>query len=290
MLHGVRVAVVIPARDESRWIAETVGSVPAFVDHVILVDDASRDGTADLARAAGDQRLEILAHPESRGVGAAIFAGYRRASALGAAAVAVMAGDGQMDPLDLPRVLAPVALGDADYVKGDRLGHPEVWRTMPLQRLAGTAVLAELTRRAAGLETLSDSQCGYTAISARAIAALDLDALWPRYGYPNDLLTALAARGLRIREVVVRPVYRGEASGLRARHVLTILFLIARGASRRLSTAHARPAPVSPSTSPYPSSTSSASDSAPDPCCPNEPQAKGTGLRSKRSTTGLAVP
>lgn len=233
VLHGARVAVVIPARDEARWIAETVGSIPAFVDSVIVVDDASRDGTAELARRAGDARLDVLVHPESRGVGAAIVTGYRRARALGAAAVAVMAGDGQMDPRDLPRVVAPVARGEADYVKGDRLRHPEVWRAMPLPRLAATAALAELTRRAAGLDALSDSQCGYTAISARALDALDLDALWPRYGYPNDLLVALAARGLRVQEVSVRPVYRGEASGLRARHLITILLLISRGALRR---------------------------------------------------------
>ncbi len=236
MLHGARVAVVIPARDEARWIAEAVGSVPAFVDHVIVVDDASRDSTAEIARGTGDERLEVLVHPECRGVGAAIVGGYRRARALGAAAVAVLAGVGQMDPRDLPRVVAPITSGEADYVKGDRLRHPDVFRVMPLQRLAATAALAALTRRAAGLDALSDSQCGYTAISARAIDALDLDGLWPRYGYPNDLLAALAARRLRVREVTVRPVYRGEASGLRARHVLTILLLIARNAIRhRLS-------------------------------------------------------
>jgi glycosyltransferase involved in cell wall biosynthesis len=239
VLHGARVAVVIPARDEAAWIAETVGAVPAFVDHVLVVDDASRDRTAELARAAGDERLEVLVHPQNRGVGAAIVTGYRRARALGAEAVAVMAGDGQMDPHDLPRVVAPVALGLADYVKGDRLRHPDVWRTMPLARLAGTAALAALTRRAAGLETLSDSQCGYTAISARAIDALDLDALWPRYGYPNDLIVAIAAAGLRIREVPVRPIYRGEASGLLPRHLLTILFILARGAAYRLGYASA---------------------------------------------------
>jgi glycosyltransferase involved in cell wall biosynthesis len=232
---------VIPARDEAAWIAETVGSVPAFVDHVLVVDDASRDRTAEIARAAGDERLEILAHARNLGVGAAIASGYRRARALGADAVAVMAGDGQMDPRDLPRVLAPVALGRADYVKGDRLRHPEVWRTMPLARLAGTAVLAALTRRAAGLDTLSDSQCGYTAISARAIEAIDLDALWPRYGYPNDLIVAIAAAGLTIQEVPVRPVYRGEASGLRPRHVLTILMVLARSARRaRAAVPHGR--------------------------------------------------
>jgi glycosyltransferase involved in cell wall biosynthesis len=233
VLHGARTAVVVPARDEARWIAETVGSMPAFVDHVIVVDDASQDGTAELARGVGDERLEVVVHRSSRGVGAAITTGYRRARALGASAIAVMAGDGQMHPEDLPRVLGPVARGEADYVKGDRLRHPEVWRVMPLARLAATAALAALTRRAVGLDALSDSQCGYTAISARAVDALDLDALWPRYGYPNDLIAALAARGLTLREVVVRPVYRGEASGLRPRHVLTILFLIGRAAARR---------------------------------------------------------
>jgi glycosyltransferase involved in cell wall biosynthesis len=235
VLHDARVAVVVPALDEARWIAETVESIPSYVDHVIVVDDASHDGTADLARAAGDARLEVIVHPHNRGVGAAIATGYRRARELSAGAVAVMAGDGQMHPDDLPSVLAPVALGVVDYAKGNRLVHPDVWRTMPIERLAATAVLAALTRHAVGLDTLSDSQCGYTAISARAIDALDLDALWPRYGYPNDLLASLSLAGMRIREVPVRPVYRGEASGLRPHHVLTILFLIARGAYRTRS-------------------------------------------------------
>lgn len=210
---------------------------------MIVVDDGSRDRTAALAIAAGGPRLELITHARSRGVGAAIAAGYQRARSLGAAAVAVMAGDGQMDPDDLHRVLAPVIRGEADYVKGDRLRHPDARRVMPLPRRVGTAVLAALTRRAVGLAALSDSQCGYTAISATAVDAVDWDALWPGYGYPNDLLAALCARGLRIREVTVRPVYRGEASGLRPRHVFPILYLIARGAMRRLSRSPARDTP-----------------------------------------------
>jgi hypothetical protein len=108
---------------------------------------------------------------------------------------------------------------------------------MPPARLLGTAVLAFLTRHAAGLDGLSDSQCGFTAISAGAIDALgpELDRLWPRYGYPNDLLGALARRGLRIGEVAVRPVYRGEESGLRPWHLLGIGYVIARVAYRRLA-------------------------------------------------------
>jgi glycosyltransferase involved in cell wall biosynthesis len=210
--------------------------MPAFVDDILVVDDHSRDATALEAARPRDARVEVIRHPENRGVGAAIVTGYRRARALGADVVAVMAGDGQMDPDDLARVALPVARAEADYVKGDRLSHPAVLRTMPPARLAGTAALAWLTRHAAGLPRLSDSQCGYTAISARALDALggDLDALWPRYGYPNDLLGALARRRLRIGEVTVRPVYRGEASGLRPWHLATIGYVIGRVAYRRM--------------------------------------------------------
>ena len=237
MIESARIAVVVPAFNEARWIAETVATMPGFVDHVLVIDDASDDTTSAVARAAPDERVEVVRHAENRGVGAAIITGYRRARALGADVVAVMAGDGQMDPDDLPAVVRPIVDGDADYVKGNRLLHPGVFRTMPPARLAGTAVLAWLTRHAAGLPSLGDSQCGYTAISGAAIDALDhkLDAIWPRYGYPNDLLGALARERLRVREVVVRPVYRGEASGLRARHLITIGYLIGRVAYRRLA-------------------------------------------------------
>ena len=256
VIESARIAVVVPAFNEARWIAETVETMPDFVDHVLVVDDASTDATSAAARAARSrsrtrsrsrsrsERVEVIRHARNRGVGAAIITGYRRARALGADVVAVMAGDGQMDPADLRAVLRPILDGAADYVKGNRLLYPGVFRTMPPARLVGTAVLAWLTRHAAGLPSLGDSQCGYTAISASAIDALDrdrdLDAIWPRYGYPNDLLGALSRRSQRVGEVVVRPVYRGEASGLRARHVVTIGYLIGRVAYRRLAS-HAHP-------------------------------------------------
>jgi glycosyltransferase involved in cell wall biosynthesis len=249
VLEGSTIAVVVPAFNEERWIAETVRRTPEYVDSIVVVDDASLDGTAREAQRAGGDRVEVIRHPDNRGVGAAIVTGYRRAEARGADVVAVMAGDGQMHPDDLEGVLRPILRGEADYVKGDRLAHPDVLRTMPPARLAGTAALAWLTRHASGLDRLSDSQCGYTAIATRALRALspDLDAIWPRYGYPNDLLGALARRDLRVAEVVVRPVYRGEASGLRPWHLATIGFVIGRIAYRRLAAGLARRPQAHPS-------------------------------------------
>ncbi len=210
-------------------MARTLAAMPAFVDAIVVVDDASRDATSAAALAVGDPRVRVVRHAVNRGVGAAIATGYREALALGADVLAVMAGDAQMHPDDLPALLAPVLLGAADYAKGDRLGHP-ARREMPLLRRVVGRALSWLTARATGFSSLSDSQCGYTALSARAASRLDLDALWPRYGYPNDLLGQLARARCRVVDVPVRPVYRDERSGLRAWHVATILWLIARAA------------------------------------------------------------
>jgi glycosyltransferase involved in cell wall biosynthesis len=239
---GVRVVVVVPAWNEAPRVARVVRGVPSWVDSIVVVDDASTDGTADAARAAGDARVEVAQHTHNRGVGAAIATGYRRALARAGAprdAIVVMAGDGQMDPYDLPALLEPIARGQADYVKGDRFARADTARTMPPARRLGGLALSWATAHAIGVP-ISDSQCGYTAIARAACERLDLDALWPRYGYPNDLLSQLALRGLRIAEVPVRAIYADEVSRLKARHVPVIAALVARAAVARLRATRAR--------------------------------------------------
>ena len=210
MYRRLRVAVVIPAFNEEQALAATVRSVPRFVDHILVVDDASRDATYRTAariQKRGRRNLEVLRHGANRGVGAAIATGYSRALALGADVVAVMAGDGQMDPADLPKLLDPVAEGRADYVKGNRFRSREVWRAMPVTRLAGNVALSLATKLTSGYWRLFDSQCGYTAASRRALEAIDVGGMFPRYGYPNDLLARLHAFGLRVEDVGVRTIY-----------------------------------------------------------------------------------
>lgn len=209
-------AVVVPAFNERDKIAATMASVPAFVDHLLVVDDGSRDGTAQVVATAAKHlvsgarsttNIELLVHAENRGVGAAIATGYLRALELGADAVVVMAGDGQMDPADLPRLLQPVTSGEAEYAKGNRLAWPGGWRFMPPVRLAGTVALSWLTQLATGYRGIWDSQCGYTVVTGAALRAVRPGALYPRYGYPNDLLARLAEVGARVVDVPVRPVY-----------------------------------------------------------------------------------
>jgi glycosyltransferase involved in cell wall biosynthesis len=211
----LRIAVVIPAFNEHRKIANTVATVPELADHILVIDDASRDDTAHQAELAAVRRseparVEVIRHAANRGVGGAITTGYLRAIALGADIAVVMAGDGQMDPRDLPALLDPIARGDADYVKGNRFLHPAIWTTMPASRIFGNLVLSAATRVTSGYRHVFDSQCGYTAIHRSALAMLELAKLFPRYGYPNDLLSRLHVANMRVVDVPVRPIYGAE--------------------------------------------------------------------------------
>jgi glycosyltransferase involved in cell wall biosynthesis len=230
-----RVVVVVPAWDEAPRIARVIRTLPPWVDQVIVVDDASDDGTAQAALSTGDARVAVERHTRNRGVGAAIVTGYRRAAATAGGerdAFVVMAGDGQMDPADLAAVVAPIARAEADYVKGDRFLWPGGTGAMPRSRRLAVRALSWATARAIG-RPVSDSQCGYTALSRAACGALDLDGLWPGYGYPNDLLAQVALRGLRMAEVPVRAVYADEVSRLKPRHVPVVAALIVRAWLRR---------------------------------------------------------
>jgi glycosyltransferase involved in cell wall biosynthesis len=237
MFAGLSVAVVIPAFNEARAIAQTVRAVPACADRVIVVDDASRDRTGRLASRARRRGLEVVRHRENRGVGGAIVSGYRRALAHGVDVACVMAGDGQMDPADLPALLEPIAAGRADYVKGNRFLSGDVWRVMPASRLAGNVLLSLLNKVVSGYWQVFDSQCGYTAVTRDALVALELDRLFPRYGYPIDLLARLHAAGARVEDVPVRPIYGPDwKSGIRLSTVAhPILWVMLRALCARLA-------------------------------------------------------
>jgi glycosyltransferase involved in cell wall biosynthesis len=231
-----RVAVAIPAHNEARLVARTLAAVPRFVDMIVAVDDASEDATAAEITRAGraDARVTALAHDRNRGVGAAIVTAYRAALRLGADAVVVMDGDGQMDPADMAALLDSVCGDRADLAKGHRFDGVRPRGPMPLSRVVGNLVLSAATRAAAGYAAPLDAQCGYTAVTANALARLPLDRLYPRYGFPNDLVLRALEAGLRVESVPVRAVYGSEVSGIRPHVAIPrILALLARAWARR---------------------------------------------------------
>jgi glycosyltransferase involved in cell wall biosynthesis len=231
VLEGKTVAVVVPAFDEEDLVATTIRGIPAFVDRIIVVDDASRDGTTAAAEGAGDPRVEVVRHERNAGVGAAIVTGYQRTVAEGIDLACVMAADNQMDPSDLERLALPVARGEVDYTKANRLLSGEAWRVIPRSRYLGNAVLSFLTKLASGYWHVADSQSGYTVASREILEQLDLDRVYRRYGFPNDMLVHLNVWNARVRDVPSRPVYGvGERSGIKIRKVVPrISWLLVKG-------------------------------------------------------------
>jgi glycosyltransferase involved in cell wall biosynthesis len=231
MLEGKTVAVVIPAYNEEKLIAATVAGIPDFVDRVIVVDDQSRDGTVAAVEEIQDPRVELIRHERNQGVGAAIVTGYERARDERLDVTAVMAADNQMDPEDLEALVAPVARGEVDYAKANRLFTGQAWQLIPRYRYLGNAVLSLLTKIASGYWHVADSQSGYTAVSLRYLELLDLDRIYRRYGFPNDMLVHLNVWNARVRDYPSRPIYGvGERSGIRLRRVVpTISWLLVKG-------------------------------------------------------------
>jgi glycosyltransferase involved in cell wall biosynthesis len=223
MLEGKRLGVVVPAHDEEALLPQTLAGIPEFVDRIYVVDDASRDATRERAEAAaaGDPRVEVLAHDKNRGVGAAIVTGYRRALEERVDVTCVMAADNQMDPVDLQAIAEPVARGEVDYAKANRLITGQAWELIPRHRYLGNAVLSLLTKIASGYWHVADSQSGYTALGLDTLEKLDLDRIYPRYGFPNDMLVHLNIVNARVRDIPSRPIYGvGERSGIKLHSVV----------------------------------------------------------------------
>lgn len=232
MLHGKTLAAVIPAYNEERQIARVIETMPECVDRIYVIDDASRDQTVDVVKgcAERDARVVLICRPKNGGVGAATVTGYKQVLADGLDVAVVMGGDAQMPPDDLPRIAGPVAEGRADYVKNNRLFTGNAWTIIPHHRYIGNSILSMLTKIVSGYWHVVDSQAGYTAISREALQLLDLDRLYPRYGFPNDVLVGLNVYDMKVMDVPTRPVYNvGERSGIRLRKVVpTISWLLFR--------------------------------------------------------------
>jgi len=231
MLFEKTIAVVVPAYNEERLIYGVLTTIPRFVDHIIVVDDASTDETVRITGLATqeDERIDCILHDTNKGVGATIITGYEVALTLKADIIAVMAADGQMDAGDLYRIIEPVAIGQVDYAKGNRF-------IMPPIRYFGGLMLSWLTSLVTGYK-ITDSQSGYTAISADILRRIPLDRIYPRYGMPNDMLIKLSKIGARIRNVQTAPVYgHGEQSGIKIHKVIwPILGILGRGLWQRIS-------------------------------------------------------
>ncbi len=181
-------------------------------------------------------RIVLINHLSNGGVGAAIARGYKWCIDHHIDCTAVMAGDGQMDPSELESICRPVIEDGIDYVKGNRLIHRSAWLVMPKMRYIGNSILSILTKIASGYWHVSDTQCGFTAISLKALQAIKIHDIYRSYGMPNDLMVKLNIAFCTIKEVGIKPVYNvGEKSKMRVMKVIpTVSLLLLKSFFKRL--------------------------------------------------------
>lgn len=226
MYQGYKLGIVVPAYNEEKLIAETLNGMPPVVDRIYVVDDASTDNTPAIIKALGNERISHFKHKRNLGVGAAIVTGYKSALKDNMDIVAVMAGDNQMDPSYLPRLLDVLIANNADYVKGNRLQIKEHKRGMSPWRYLGNSLLRWLTKVASGNYALEDPQDGYTAITSQTLKRLDLDKIFHRYGYCNDMLIKLSVIKARIVEVPRPYSYSDAGSKIKYRYFIPSVSLL----------------------------------------------------------------
>ena len=223
MYKNKRVCVVVPAYNEETQIGKVIETMPAYIDKIVIIDDMSKDRTGDIVKQYqhGNDKIILLEHEKNQGVGGAIASGYKWARDNDVDLAAVMAGDGQMNPADLPVLLDPVAEGPYDYAKGNRLMTGEAYQKIPKVRCFGNAFLSLLTKIASGYWHVADSQSGYTVINKKALHAIDWDMMYKRYGQPNDLLIRLNIFNFRVADIPTEPVYNvGEKSDIQIKKVV----------------------------------------------------------------------
>ena len=225
MHNGWHVGVVIPAKDEELFIGAVLDTLPNFVDSVVVIDDGSSDDTSKVANKYQEKSYNLtIIRLEGKGVGGAIDAGHLEMlrNCPEPFVSVVMAGDGQMDPDDLTRVITPIIEQRSDYVKGNRFIHSGGLGNMPKVRRFASQILAFLTTLAAGI-AVSDPQCGYTATSHRVLKEWNWAKSWDKYGYPNYWLIELSRLSFSVIEVPVKSIYGSEKSNLK---MLRFLFSV----------------------------------------------------------------
>lgn len=216
------IVTVIPAYRVQETITTVLKDLPAYIKHIIVVDDASPDSSVKLVTAAAQQdpRIILIRHEKNQGVGGAMISGFRKAQELGAKIVVKLDGDGQMDSAHIPALVTPLILGRADFTKGNRFRDFVALRNMPMVRRVGNLGLSFLTKAATGYWNIFDPTNGFFAIRAEALAQLPLEAIDKRYFFETSLLANLYLVNAFVMDVPMPARYGNETSHLSIRRSL----------------------------------------------------------------------
>jgi glycosyltransferase involved in cell wall biosynthesis len=201
----------MPAYNAEKTLERTVGDVPRDCVHeIVLVDDASKDGTVELARRLG---LHVVVHPVNRGYGGNQKTCYRTALERGADIVVMVHPDHQYDPRVIPDLIGPLRAGGCDAVFGSRMlgGRPIQDGGMPKWKYLGNIFLTAV-ENATFLIYLTEYHSGFRAYSRRYLETVAYEANSDGFVFDTEIIAQAMAHGLRIREIPIETRYFREAS------------------------------------------------------------------------------
>jgi glycosyltransferase involved in cell wall biosynthesis len=191
-------SVVIPCFNERRTIRQIVAKVQAAVAcdlEIIIVDDASTDGSGEIVDKLASEQVKVVHHPKNRGKGAAMETGFQHASG---DIILVQDADLEYDPRDYPELLAPIINGDADVVFGSRFMGGRAHRVVYFWHMVGNRVLTLLSNVFTNIN-LTDMETGYKAFSREALQDLRIEE--KRFGFEPEITAKLVQRRARFYEV-----------------------------------------------------------------------------------------
>jgi dolichol-phosphate mannosyltransferase len=235
MYRGRRIAVVIPCYEVARHIRHVVQTLPDLIDDVVLVDDGSRDNLHGELCQFERPGMIVLRHDKNQGLARAMQTGLKAAVACGADIIVKMDGDGQMDPVHLPRLLLPIIRQEADFTKGNRFVYRRDSQGMPGVRLLGNLGLSFLTKLASGYWTIFDPTNGYIAMRREVVEALEFERLGPGYFFESSMLVEAYLTAAVVKDVSIPSKYADEESSLSPARILARFPpLLIRAAVRRI--------------------------------------------------------
>jgi glycosyltransferase involved in cell wall biosynthesis len=211
MRHGKKVAVVMPAYNAEKTLLKSYHEIPKdWVDDIILVDDASSDRTAELARSLDG--VHVVVHPRNRGYGGNQKTCYRTALERGADICVMVHPDHQYDASVLPDLIEPIALGKADAMFGSRmLGGRPMEGGMPRWKYLANVFLTAVENATFYLY-LTEYHSGLRAYSRRYLETVNLEAFSDDFVFDTEIIAAGIWKRMTIREVPIVTRYFEEAS------------------------------------------------------------------------------
>lgn len=213
-LHGLKIGVVIPAYRVEKHIAQVIRGIPQQIRTIIVVVDASPDRTRSVVEELADPRVTLLVHERNQGVGGAMVTGFKEALRQELDIVVKMDGDDQMDPVHLPRLLAPLLAGECDMTKCNRYSSLGSLKQMPIIRVIGNTGLTFLVKLASGYWNTFDPANGYIALRTPVLERVDLDALPRRYFFESGFLIELGIQRAVVQDIAAPARYGDEKSSL----------------------------------------------------------------------------